>query len=199
MSIFYHRNPDDEYGEIFSMTEKRFPILLGDGISTLEELILKDERAVCLAEKYFEQNEEQLSRVPEIGEPVPIVKIGTHSKGAVFVDGGWWKSEALAQKIDEICQGFDGFYFGRFDLKAPNLDDFQEGKNFRIIELNGVSSESTNIYDPMYSLFDAYRILFTQWRIAFEIGAANKKRGTQPTGLLNVARLVAGSFVRSST
>ena len=37
--------------------------------------------------------------------------------------------------------------------------------------------------DPRNSLFAAYRVLFEQWRLAFEIGAANRRRGVQPTRL----------------
>jgi hypothetical protein len=62
------------------------------------------------------------------------------------------------------------------------------GRNLKIIELNGVTSEATHIYDPKLSLFDAYRVLFQQWRIAFEIGALNRKRGVRPAsvrGLVN--------------
>lgn len=189
-SVFYFRYPTQPLGEIFSITEKRFPILTGDGISNLETLILQDKRAVCLAKKYFEQNEESLERIPEIGEKVQIINIGTHSRGAIFADGEWMKTPQLEQTIDEICRGYSGFYFGRFDLKAHSFDDFKAGQNFKIIELNGVTSESTNIYDKKFSLFDAYRILFQQWKIAFEIGAENRRLGVQPTKAFDLIKLV---------
>ena len=44
------------------------------------------------------------------------------------------------------------------------------------------------IYDPKHSLFDAYRILFRQWRIAFEIGAANVQRGSAAMSLRELVR-----------
>lgn len=191
-SIFYCRRPSETGGRVFSITEKRFPALTGDGRSTLEELILGDPRAVCQAKKYFEQNAERLGYVPAAGEQVDIIDIGTHSRGAVFVDGGWLRTDALEAKIDEICRGFEGFYFGRFDIRAASFDDLRRGENFRIIELNGVTSESTNIYDPRYSLADAYRILFRQWRLAFEIGLENIRLGAQPTSLFDLIRLAVG-------
>ena len=46
-----------------------------------------------------------------------------------------------------------------------------------MLELNGVTSESTNIYDPNNSLLDAYRVLFKQWSIAFEIARQNRSLG----------------------
>jgi hypothetical protein len=99
----------------------------------------------------------------------------------VFLDGSWIKTPELVAKIDEISQSFMGFYFGRFDIRTPSVDDFRAGKNFKIIELNGVTSEATHIYDPKNNLIDAYRVLFAQWKLAFEIGALNRNRGFKPS------------------
>src|SRR5215213_1773076 len=194
-SVFYYRYPQAEKGKIFAITEKRFPRVTGDGEATLEELILRDSRAICLAEKYFERNAEQLETIPEKGETVQIIDIGTHSQGAIFLDGGWMKTEALEKKIDEICRGFEGFYFGRFDIRVKSFKDFADAKNFKIVELSGVTSEATNIYDPKNSLVDAYRILFRQWRIAFEIGAENRKNGAEPTSVSDLIKLVSGKQI----
>lgn len=188
--VFYFRYPSDEHGRIFAITEKRFPIVTGDGKANLETLILRDKRAVALANAYLERNADRLGEVPAIGETVSIIDIGTHSKGAIFLDGGWVNSKALEKRVDEICRGFTGFYFGRFDLRVNSIEEFKRGENFKIIELNGVTSEATNIYDPKYSLLDAYRILFRQWRIAFEIGHANRRRGTPPTSATSLLRLL---------
>jgi hypothetical protein len=62
------------------------------------------------------------------------------------------------------------------------------GRNLKIVELNGVTSEATHIYDPKLSLFDAYRVLFQQWRIAFEIGDINRARGTRPASVTDLFR-----------
>ena len=120
-SIFYYRYPKEEKGRIFSITEKHFPTVTGDGRANLEELILSDKRAVCLAKSYFKENEEKLDYIPADGEKVRIIDIGTHSRGAIFTDGEWLKTKSLENKIDEICRGFKGFYFGRFDIKADSF------------------------------------------------------------------------------
>lgn len=192
VSIFYYRRPHEPRGQIFSFTEKRFPTVVGNGVSTTEELILGDSRAVALAKKYIEHNKDRIDQVPAVDEVVRLIDIGTHSRGAVFLDGGWLKTAALESKIDEICRSFKGFYFGRFDIRVPTHKDLQLGQNLKIIELNGVTSESTNIYDPRYSLIDAYRILFRQWRLAFEIGAENSKLGARQTGVIDLFRLGFG-------
>ncbi len=188
-SVFYYRYPSREKGKIFSITEKQFPEVTGDGESTLEKLILNDKRAVCLAENYLSQNEEDLELVLKNGEKRKIINIGTHSRGAIFLDGGWIYTKELEEKIDGICGGFEGFYFGRFDVRTTSVEDFKRGENFKIIELNGVSSESTNIYDPKHNLLGAYRILFDQWRIAFEIGVENIKSGAKPLKFSELVRI----------
>jgi hypothetical protein len=58
------------------------------------------------------------------------------------------------------------------------------------VELNGVTSEATHIYDPRHSLIDGWRTLFRQWRLAFEIGRANRDAGHAPTGLFEIVRLL---------
>ncbi|HEX8288855.1 MAG TPA: VTT domain-containing protein [Pyrinomonadaceae bacterium] len=199
ISVFYYRYPGENEGKIFSITEKCFPKLTGDGNATLETLILRDERAVCLARSYFEENREKLNFVPKKGEEIQIIDIGTHSRGAIFHDGGWLKTERLKNKIDEICRGFTGFYFGRFDIRADSFADLKRGENFKIIELNGVTSESTNIYDKNFSLFDAYRILFEQWHIACSIGKENHKLGVKPVSLIDLAKLILGLKISNKT
>jgi membrane protein DedA with SNARE-associated domain len=190
ISIFYYRYPDRQNGSIFSITEKQFPFVTGDGRSTLELLILNDHRAVCLAKKYFECNRDRLAEIPPAGINVKIVELGTHSRGAIFLDGKRLLTDALLCKIDEICRHYPGFFFGRFDIRGGTIEDLRNGENFKIVELNGVTSESTNIYDPAYSLADAYRVLFAQWKIAFEIGAMNARRGFPSIGVMNLLRLI---------
>jgi membrane protein DedA with SNARE-associated domain len=188
--VFYYRLPDEAHGHIFSITEKRMPVLIGNGTSTLEQLILKDERAVCMADFYLNQQRARLAEVPGRGARVQLVELGTHCRGAIFLDGAWVKTAALKAAFDRISQGFAGFYFGRYDVRTPSLDDFRQGRNFKIVELNGVTSEATHIYDPRNSLLAAYKILFEQWRLAFEIGARNCGHGLQPATISTLVKLM---------
>jgi len=188
-SVFYYRYPNQMRGQIFAITEKRFPAVVGDGKSSVETLILRDNRAVALAGAYFERNAGRLGEIPRAGETFPLIDIGTHSKGAIFLDGDWARTTTLENEIDGVCLGFKGFYFGRFDVRSTSAEEFKQGV-FKIIELNGVTSEATNIYDPQNSLADAYRILFRQWRIAFEIGAQNRVSGAAMTTLKHLVKLL---------
>ncbi len=188
--VFYFRYPQSDRGEIFSITRKLFPSVTGDGERTLEDLILKDDRAVCMARPYLDAQRGHLWDIPAKGESVQLIEIGTHCLGSVFLDGIEIKTAEMERAIDHLAKGFEGFYFGRFDIRTPSLVDFQKGRSFKVIELNGVTSEATSIYDPKNSLFSAYRLLFNQWRIAFEIGAQSRARGAKPASLLRLARLI---------
>jgi pimeloyl-ACP methyl ester carboxylesterase/membrane protein DedA with SNARE-associated domain len=188
--VFYYRYPEEDRGRIFAITDKRFPSVTGDGKSTLERLILEDERAVCMARFYLNKHEDRLWQTPEKGERVQLVELGTHCRGSMFLDGHALKTAKLEEAIDQISRGYEGFYFGRYDIRTPSIEDFSEGHNFKIIELNGVTSEATSIYDPQNSLLSAYRVLFEQWRIAFEIGAQNRRRGLRPTSVSKLINLM---------
>jgi len=179
--VFYYRYPGKSRGRVLSITEKRMPIVTGDGRRTLQELIFADGRAVCMAAFYLRKNAQAAREAPAAGEPVQLVEIGTHCRGAIFLDGSCTVTPALERTIQRIADCFDGFFFGRFDIRVPSLEDFMAGKNLKVVELNGVTSEATHIYDPACGLLDAYRALFRQWRIAFEIGKANRARGVRPT------------------
>jgi hypothetical protein len=193
--VFYYRYPGDGAGRVFSVTEKRMPVLIGDGKHTLEELILADDRAVCMSDFYLRKNAERSRQVPEAGERMQLVEIGTHCRGAIFLDGSDTITPLLEEAIDRIAHTFDGFFFGRFDIRVPTRQDFAAGRNLKIVELNGVTSEATHIYDPKLSLFQAYRVLFRQWRIAFEIGDLNRSRGVRSASVADLLRM-AGEYRR---
>ena len=189
--VFYYRYPSEPHGRVFSVTEKKFPAVVGDGRRTLEQLILHDERAVCAARLYCDRHRDELSVVPADGEAFPLVELGTHCRGAMFLDGGWVLTQALEDRFDAIARGFDGFYFGRFDVRLDgDAEAFRAGHGFKIIELNGVTSEATHIYHPGTPLIRAYGVLMTQWRIAFEIGAESRRCGVAPTTVRKLVELV---------
>lgn len=174
--VFYYRYPGNKHGNIFSITKKHKLSVTGDGRQTLEQLILRDSRAVFMAQTHFNKHLDDLYSIPKQGEKVILTELGTHSRGSLFLDGSELISDNLIKKIDEISKNFKGgFYFGRYDLITDSEEKLTNGKGIKVIELNGVTSESTNIYDPKHSFIFAVRTLMRQWRIAFEIGAQNHK------------------------
>jgi hypothetical protein len=179
--VSYYRFPGEVEGTLFSITDKRLLALTGDGRSTLEQLILQDEQAMCLAPFHFRRHHGRLFDVPQLGERVTLVEVDTNCRGALFLDGSAIRSPALTSAIDSISKQLEGFYFGRYTIRTPSREDFRQGRNFKIVALDGVTPEAMHIYPSGNSIWNAYRTLMRQWRIAFDIGAANRSRGVQPS------------------
>ena len=184
--VFYYRYPNQASGEIFSITEKTFPVLVGDGKKNLEQLMMENPRTHYMAEFLLNLHNDKLDLVLADGEFFQVVEIGSHCRGSVFLDGNQNITAELTRQIDLLSQQLNGFNFGRYDIRVTNKQDFQAGKSFKILEVNGVTSESTNIYDPKNSVFNAYKILFKQWKLAFEIGKQNIQLGAEKVSLLGL-------------
>jgi membrane protein DedA with SNARE-associated domain len=183
IGVFYYRFPDEPSGRIFAITEKIFPLLTGDGRSTVAELVWSDPRARFMGGKYLARLEGRREEVLPAGATLKLVEAGNHAQGCIFRDGMRLCTPALGERIDTLSQKLTGFHIGRYDLRYASEDDLRAGRNFQIIELNGAASEATSIYDARNSLLAAYRTLFRQWDLVFAIGAANRRRGCAPTNL----------------
>ena len=186
--IFYYRFPHEKHGYIFSITEKVFPVVVGNGRHTIAELIAHDTRAKLIADIYLKRFGERQLEVPTAGESIRLVEAGNHAQGCIFRDGQRLWSPELERRIDEISQKVEGFYIGRYDIRYEREDDLRAGRNFKIVELNGAASEAASIYDARNSLWAAYRTLFRQWELVFAIGAENRRHGFPATKVSAVWR-----------
>ncbi len=193
--VFYARRPDDPRGRVLSITEKHLPAVTGDGVSTLEALVLSDRRAAGCARLHLERHAERLADVPAAGERVLLGELGTHCRGATFLDGARHASAALEEAVERVSRGLPGFFFGRYDLRAASAEELSRGR-FQVLELNGVTSEMTHVYDPRYSALDGWRTIAGQWRLAFAIGAANAARGARVSRLGELVREVLRARAR---
>jgi hypothetical protein len=187
--LFYIRRPGEARGRITSLTIKSAPSVTGDGRSTLRQLILSDRRAGLVPQLYFPRLTGRLDEVPAKGARIRLVFAGNHCKGSFFQDGGAEITPALTEVIDRIARDFPDFHFGRFDVRFASLPELRRGEGFRIIEVNGVGSEATHIWDPDTTLREAYSAQFFHYRAAFEIGREMRRRGERPPGLLQMLRL----------
>jgi hypothetical protein len=184
--IFYWRMPDTDEGRIFSITAKRLPDVTGDGIRTLDMLILDDPRLVAQAPIFLRRFDAELDDVPAEGQLFPLGDRGNHCQGALFLDGIRHATPALTAAVDRLARRFEGFYVGRFDVRAPDAAALEAGRGLVVLELNGVTSEATHIYDPSLGVLNAWRTLFAQWRILFAVGRTNVDRGARPATLAEV-------------
>ena len=188
--LFYYRYPNEPRGYLFAIIDKQFPSVTGDGKKTLENLILADDWAISFAKVFLERHKKHLLTIPAKGAVVPLVELGNHCRGALLLDRNDLNNPLLEEKIDRISQNYQGFYFGRYDIRVPSIQALQEGTGLKIIELNGITSEPSIIYDPKHTLWFAYRTLMKHLRIVYEIGAQNRARGFAPTSVWGMIRMV---------
>jgi hypothetical protein len=188
--VFWARHPGRRDGHVFSITHKVRPTVTGVGTSTLERLILDDPRAVAIAHIYRREHPEAATQVPAAGEVVELTEVGAHSRGTIFLDANDLHTPELEQAMHTICTAYDGFDFGRFDIRVPSAEALQRGEHLRVLEVNGVTSEATHMYDPRYGFFAAHAILRGQWRMAFALAAERIREGVQPATVREIVRAV---------
>jgi hypothetical protein len=190
------RHPDEDAGRIVSVTLKQQLVVTGNGEDTLETLILKHPRAIALLKTFLTRFASELDRVPEPGEVIPLGELGTHALGSLFLDGQALITPELEAEVDHIAKCYDGFHFGRFDIKAPDDAAFKAGRGLKVLELNGLTSEATHIYDPRHSLLHAWRTLIWQWRTAYAIAEKNRLRGAHVSSVRELVRDLVAAMRR---
>lgn len=174
--IFYMRNPKEKQGHISSITLKKFLAVIGDGISTLKELVEANKRITLYKDLIFKAHQEKLSVILNKDEELQLSVIGNHSKGTQFINGNQLISSKLKNNFDKLNIKIPGWFYGRIDLKYNDFSDVENGINFKILEINGIISEPTHIYDATNSTyFEALKSIRIHWKSLFEIATTNHK------------------------
>lgn len=176
LGVFYTRMPDQLTGYVNSVVIKDMLTVIGDGKSTLKNLILDKSRAKLHWEKLKAAYVDQLDYIFAPGEKFVLNSIGNHCLGTTFLNGEHLINTKLSKTFDTISKQIEGFYFGRYDLRCASIEDLYDGK-IKIMELNGCGAEPAHIYHPGFSLWKAMRILSIHWKNIFLISMLNHKRG----------------------
>lgn len=174
--IFYTKFPGQKKGKVTSVVTKEMLSIVGNGKSTLRELIFGADRAKLQWKKLKCTYHDQLESIIPFGEKIELVSIGNHALGTKFINANHLINDRLSNTFDAISSHIAGFYFGRFDLRCASLEDLYEGK-IKIMELNGCGAEPAHIYDPDFSLREALVLQVIHWNNIFKIARANKKQG----------------------
>jgi hypothetical protein len=186
--IFYIRMPGDQSGRITSLTLKTPPAVVGNGRSTLRELIMADPRHAKLQSLYLGRLAGRLEEVPPQGKSEELVFAGNHCKGSIFRNGKDDITPALTARIEQIARAIPDFHFGRFDVRYGSPAALRRGEDFQIIEINGVGAEATHIWDPSTSLWDIWAVQLRHYGAAWQIGRQLRRAGAKPSGLLTIYR-----------
>ena len=194
--MYYHIPNTDEY-KITSIVEKGFLNVVGDGVSSIKSLLSKNDRALLVWDYLEEHLSDTWNSIPKKDELIYPQPIGNHCKGTMFIDSTHLTTDELTHKVHTMAKNIPEFYYGRFDVKAKSLEDFNRGDFIKVMELNGVTSEPGHIYDPNYSLITAYKDILNHFRIILKISKANTKRGFKPASFSEVYKLLSNFYSKS--
>jgi general stress protein CsbA len=175
--VLYARKPGEAHGRVVSLGLKAFPNVTGDGIHTLRQLILADNRCRKLARVYFAKQKGTLDDVLPAGEVRQLNFAGNHAQGTVFINGNHAITPEMSGVFDGIAQSLGEFYYGRFDIRYDSLEQLRRGEAFTIIEVNGAGAEPIHMWDGRMTLRGAYQAVLWQHRHLYEVGSLNVKRG----------------------
>lgn len=174
--VFYVRFPSAPNGFVNSITGKEFLSVTGDGRTTLQELILQQDRAKIQWQTLKETYHSRLHEILPAGQRLELVSVGNHCLGTTFLNRNHQITDKLSASFDRISKQIEGFYFGRFDLRCASETDLENG-NVMILELNGCGAEPAHIYHPGSSLWKAIKVLIVHWQNLYRISRENHQRG----------------------
>ncbi|MET2984378.1 ATP-grasp domain-containing protein [Aureibaculum conchae] len=174
IGLFYYKIPEETKGKITSVTLKKFITVKGNGVDNLSKLILEDKRAFLYYKIFEKLHQEKFFNIPKKGEVIKLTVIGNHSKGTQFINGNHLIDTELVHFLDKLTENISGFYYGRFDIKYESLEKLKKGENFKVLELNGIISEPTHIYDSdKGNYFASLKSIFNHWQIMNTIARKN--------------------------
>jgi hypothetical protein len=189
-AVLYARLPGEARGRVQSLTLRYFPHVVGNGSHTVRQLIVSDPRAQWKSALHLGVDPSHsgvdpidLDRIPERGEVVRMALIGNQRAGALYRDGRRHITAALDARFDAIARSMTEFHYGRFDLRFETVEGLMRGKDFSIVEINGIGGEAIDCWDPRLAVGEVYRRLAYQQQLLFMIGARNRTRGFHPTGI----------------
>ena len=176
--LLFYKIPGQDNGVISSLTFKEFSAVTGNGTDSIEVLIRKDKRTKRYADLLFELNNSRLTEVPFKGKTIILNSIGNHSKGTRFINANHLISTKLTKNIAHLSTQIKGWDYGRLDIKYQNFDDLENGKNFKILEINGLISEPTHMYDNRTGNYlNCLKEIKKHWEVIFSIATLNNKIG----------------------
>ncbi len=176
LGVFYVEVPGQP-GRVTSIVRKGFLAVTGDGRKTVRQLLEKNVRAVLQVDFDDPLFQELFLTVPASGEQVTVEGIGNHCRGTTFYSGNEWIDDQLHDAFRKISAEIDGFHFGRYDLRCESIEHLKMGEKFKILELNGAGSEPGHIYDPGFSLWQAYKDVCWHLSMLQKTSALNKQSG----------------------
>jgi hypothetical protein len=177
VGVFYVRHPNEEKGRIVGLSQKVPLSVIGDGKTTVGDLVRNNSKTAGFETQIFEKQKHNWNKVPADGEFYQLIFTGNRKNGATLV-------ELIDQVDDEMLALFDrfshfknGIYYGRYDIKCESLESLKKGEKYGILEFNGSHSGYGHLYHCGKSWVEVYRKIYHLWNDLFDISVANHKKG----------------------
>jgi len=177
VSVFYYRYPGEQSGVITGFLKKEFLQVIGDGSSTLGELIKSYDRVSFRMNEMIAKHNHRLTDIIPLGEVFCLSPALNLSRGGKLISLASQKDEKLLRIFDDLSHYTKSFYYGRYDIKCSSIEELKQGKNFSILEYNGSGAEPHHVYGDGNTLLKAYNILLQHWKVLYRISKINNRQG----------------------
>lgn len=178
VSVFYYRYPNQQKGVISGFIQKDMMHVIGDGKTSLWNLILQHPKAKYRLEEMRIKHEKTLEQIIPDSKKSILTHAANLNRGARFTNLKGLIDEQLLSLFDPLshrCQ----WYYGRYDLKCNSIEELKQGK-FIILEFNGAGAEPNHVYNAGCSWYEALREFAHHWKVLYQIGAYNHKHNGMP-------------------
>lgn len=180
--LMFVKDPRSRRTTLLSITAKTFLSVTGDGRSTVEDLLKRTWRGTKQVQRLRVYRKELLDSIPGAEEGVLVEPIGNHCRGTIFRDGRYLATPELERALDGMLAHAEGIYYGRLDVRSPSEEALKQGL-YKVMELNGVTSEPGHIYDPSFTIFHCWKELLRHVRHIPPLSDALRSRGHQPASV----------------
>lgn len=164
---------------IHSLTWKLPLGVVGDGHSSLEQLLAAHPRAQRFKRFWPAFSASELAAVPAAGEWVPLHFSGNHSRGATFLNAAQFIDAAMEAAFNELLAPLEGFHYGRLDVMVAEPADLCYSDRIQVLEINGANSEPAHVYDPAGSWWAGLLAHFRFQRLMWLVANRNLQAGAQ--------------------
>lgn len=173
VSVFHIRHPEDEKGVITGFLHKVPLHIVGDGKTTVGQLIRDNPKAEKRRNALYSKFKAHWDKILEDGEKMALSYAANHNQGAHFIDLKDQIDDRLLKVFDDISHSINDFFYGRYDILCESVEDLKQGKNYSILEYNGCGAEPNHFYDNGYTLRQAYKEILKHWKALYEISNYN--------------------------
>jgi hypothetical protein len=180
VSIYYYRMPGQGRGTIAGFLQKMPMYVVGDGKSTLEQLVATVPQGKRPLAEIKRAHETFWKKVIPLGHHYQLSDAANRTQGGRFVSLKHEIDENLQEVCDQLSHTVRDWYFGRWDIMCQSVADLKIGRNYAILEYNGAGAAPNHLYQNGYTLGYVYSEILKYWKALYDISKASRRLGVKP-------------------